>query len=127
MATELANAANEFVAAIDSLDVDAMLDRTAEVAQGVDEISRRWIRGKADVGTYLRQLTSSVSDVRTELKDVSENVWGEVGVLTCWLEQTYMLEGREQHVSAPTTLVFHREGGEWKLSLFHSVPLPEQA
>jgi len=126
MSGELTRVAAEFVAVLDSLDVDAMLEKVAEDAEGVDEISRRWIRGKADLGAYLRQLASSVSDVRTELKDASENVWGDAGVLTCWLEQTYTLEGREQRVSAPTTLVFHREGGEWRLSVFHSVPLPEQ-
>jgi ketosteroid isomerase-like protein len=36
------------------------------------------------------------------------------------------LGGQEQSVSAPTTIVFRNEGGDWKLSLFHSVPLPDQ-
>jgi len=124
---ELAEVATEFIAALDSLDVDRMMERVGEDPQGVDEISRRWIRGKAELDAYLRQLAGSVSEVRTELKDTSENVWGETGVLTCWLEQSYMLDGQAQHVSAPTTIVFHREGGDWKLSLFHSVPIPEQA
>ena len=127
MSGELAEVATEFIAALDSLDVDRMMERVGEDPQGVDEISRRWIRGKAELDAYLRQLAGSVSEVRTELKDTSENVWGETGVLTCWLEQSYMLDGQAQHVSAPTTIVFHREGGEWKLSLFHSVPIPEQA
>jgi ketosteroid isomerase-like protein len=46
--------------------------------------------------------------------------------LTCWLNQDYTLEGSAQHVSAPTTIVFRRVDGEWKLALFHSIPLPEQ-
>ena len=127
MSGELAEVATEFIAALDSLDVDRMMERVGEDPQGVDEISRRWIRGKAELDAYLRQLAGSVSEVRTELKDTTENEWGETGVLTCWLEQSYMLDGQAQHVSAPTTIVFHREGGEWKLSLFHSVPIPEQA
>jgi ketosteroid isomerase-like protein len=36
------------------------------------------------------------------------------------------MEGKAQHVSAPTTLVLRRQDGEWKLALFHSVPLPEE-
>ena len=68
----------------------------------------------------------SVSSVRTEATDVSERLFGDVGVVTCWLDQTYTLDGREQSVSAPTTMVFRNEGGDWKLSLFHSVPLPQQ-
>jgi hypothetical protein len=96
-------------------------------AQGVDEISRRWIRGRDDVEAYLRQLMGAVGDVRTELRDAEEHVWGDAGILTCWLEQDYTLEGKAQHVSAPTTIAFRREGGTWKAALFHSIPLPEQA
>ena len=47
-------------------------------------------------------------------------------MLTCWLEQDYTLEGNSQHISAPTTIVLHREASEWKVVLFHSIPLPEQ-
>ena len=65
-------------------------------------------------------------DVRTELRDAEERVWGDTGMLTCWLDQDYTMEGNAQHVSAPTTIVFRREGGEWKLALFHSIPLPEK-
>jgi ketosteroid isomerase-like protein len=126
MSGELAGVASEFIAALDSLDVDGMMAQVAEGAQGVDELSRRWIRGRAEIDSYLRGLVSSVGDLHTELADVTENVWGETGVLTCWLDQRYTLDGQAQHVSAPTTIVFRREGGGWKLALFHSVPLPEE-
>jgi ketosteroid isomerase-like protein len=126
MSGQLEQVVTDFLAALDSLDVDAMLQGLTEDAQGVDEISRRWIRGRVDLSAYIRQLASSVSSVRTEATDVSESIFGDVGVVTCWLDQTYTLEGQEQSVSAPTTIVFRNEWGEWKLSLFHSVPLPEQ-
>jgi ketosteroid isomerase-like protein len=51
-----------------------------------------------------------VEDIRTELLDVSERVYGDVGVLTCWLEQDYTHDGRPQHVSGPATTVFRRSG-----------------
>jgi ketosteroid isomerase-like protein len=126
MSEQLEQVVTDFLAALDSLDVDAMLQGLTDDAQGVDEISRRWIRGRADLSAYIRQLASSVSSIRTEATDVSASIFGDVGVVTCWLDQTYTLEGQEQSVSAPTTLVFRNEGGDWKLSLFHSVPLPEQ-
>jgi ketosteroid isomerase-like protein len=126
MSGQLEQAVTDFFAALDSLDVDKMVDGITDDAQGVDEISRRWIRGKKDVSAYMRQLAGSVSSVRTEVGDVSSGIQGDVGVVTCWLDQTYVLEGQEQRVSAPTTIVFRREGDDWKLSLFHSVPLPEQ-
>jgi ketosteroid isomerase-like protein len=126
MAGELQGVADDFVAAIDAMDVDRLMEMTAEDAQGIDEISRRWLRGKAELDGYLRHLMSAVSDVRTELREPDESVGGDTGVLTCWLEQDYSLEGSPQHVSAPTTMVFRRVGGEWKLALFHSIPLPKE-
>jgi ketosteroid isomerase-like protein len=126
MTGELKKAADGFMAALDAMDVDRMMQAVTEDAQGVDEISRRWLRGRAEFDNYLRELMASVSDVRTELKDAEERVWGDTGVLTCWLDQDYTANGAAQHVSAPTTMVLRREGGEWKMSLFHSIPLPEQ-
>jgi ketosteroid isomerase-like protein len=126
MPGELQSVANEFVAALDSMDVDRMMETATEDAQGVDEISRRWLRGRGELDGYLRQLMGAVSDVRTELRDTEERVWGDTGMLTCWLDQDYTMEGKAQQVSAPTTIVFRREGDEWKLALFHSIPLPEQ-
>ena len=126
MAGELENVAHQFVEALDAMDVERMMRSAADDAQGVDEIARRWIRGRDEIGAYLGHLMTAVSDVRTEIRDVEERIWGDIGLLTCWLEQDYVLEGSAQHVSAPTTLVLRRVDGDWKLALFHSVPLPEE-
>jgi uncharacterized protein (TIGR02246 family) len=124
---ELTSATSDFLTALDAMDVDRLVESFTEEGQGVDELSRRWLRGRSEVDSYLRQLMGVVSGLRTELRDQEERVWGDVGILTCWLEQDYTLEGEAQHVSAPTTIVFRREGDNWKLALFHSIPLPEQA
>lgn len=126
MPGELESVLTDFLSALDSMDLDRMMKATADDAQGVDEISRRWLRGRGEFDAYLRQLMGVVSGVRTELRDPQERVWDDVGVLTCWLEQDYTMEGEAQHISAPTTVVFHRDGGAWKLTLFHSIPLPEE-
>jgi ketosteroid isomerase-like protein len=126
MPGELEGVASEFVSALDAMDVDRMMAATVEDAQGVDEISRRWLRGRSELDAYLRQLMGSVSNIRTELRDVHEQIAGDTGVFTCWLDQDYTIDGNPQHVSAPTTVVFRREGGAWKLALFHSIPLPEE-
>ena len=126
MAGELINAAQEFFAAVDAKDIDRLTGRFTDDAQGVDEISRRWIRGRSEIESYLRQLLDAVSDVRTELRDPHELIWGDAGVVTGWVEQDYTLDGESQHVSAPTTIVFRRDASEWKGVLFHSIPLPEQ-
>ena len=126
MAGELEKVANDLMAAFDAKDFDLIVESIGEDAQSVDEISRRWLRGEGELDSYLRQMLGAVSGLRSELQDAHEHVWGDVGVLTCWLDQDYTFEGNAQHISAPTTIVFRREGGEWKAVLFHSIPLPEQ-
>ena len=80
MAGELEKVANDLMAALDSKDVDRIVESIGQDAQGVDEISRRWLRGEGELDSYLRQMLGAVSDVRSELQDAQERVWGDVGV-----------------------------------------------
>lgn len=57
--------------------------------------------------------------------DADERIYGEVGVLTFQLEQTYVADGEREAISAPSTMIFRRITDEWKMILFHSVPLPD--
>jgi ketosteroid isomerase-like protein len=127
MAGELEGVVRDTFAAIDRMDLEAVQSRFADGAQSVDEISRRWLRGKGELTDYMKQLEGAITGVRTELRDVNEQTWGDAGLVTCWLEQDYTLEGAGQHISAPTTCVFRREGGDWKIALFHSVPIDESS
>jgi ketosteroid isomerase-like protein len=128
MPGELTDVATDFFAALDAMDADRMMQAVADDPQSVDEISRRWLRGEGEVDKYLRELIGAVSEVRTQLRDPEERVWGDTGLLTCWIDQDYTMNGTPQHISAPTTLVLRREGGgAWKMVLFHSIPLPEQS
>ena len=127
MPDELRNVATDFFAALDELDADRMKEMLSGDVQSVDEVSRRWLRGRGDVDNYLREVIPAVSDVGTRLRDAEERIWGETGVLTCWIDQDYTMNGSPQHISAPTTLIFRREGGAWKLVLWHSIPLSEEA
>jgi len=127
MSGELSRAAAELLVAFDSFDFDAVMEHTADDAQVVDDLSRHWVRGKTAIGAHMQKVANSVGSLRTELMEVAETLWGEVGVLTCQLEQTYTAEGREGRSGGPATVVFHREGGEWKLALFHVVALAEEA
>ena len=125
MAGELETVVREMVAAFDRKDFAAVMQMAADDAQGVDEISRRWLRGRAAVEAHARQLESALEDIRTELRDIQETSWGDAGLVTCWVEQDYTLHGQRQHISAPSSVVFRREGGRWRIVLFHSIPLPE--
>jgi ketosteroid isomerase-like protein len=127
MAGELAAVVKDMLDAIDRNDAEGVLRNGADEVQGIDEISRRWMRGLEAVGEYVRGLVTQVEDVRSEMRDVHETVWGDVGLVTFWLEQDYVLEGERHHVSAPSSAVLRRDGGPWQLVLFHSIPLPEEA
>jgi len=119
-------ATRHYFDSVDRKDAEAIIRAGTEDIQAVDEISRRWMRGIDEFGAYVRQVVKMVEDVHTSISNVHETLLGDVGILTCWVDQDYTLEGRRQHISAPTTVVFRREGGVWKVVLFHSLPLPPE-
>ena len=79
MPDELRNVATDFFAALDALDADRMKEMLTGDVQSVDEISRRWLRGRGDVDDYLREVITAVSDVGTQLRDAEERIWGRQG------------------------------------------------
>lgn len=125
MAGKLAAVVQDMFDALERNDAAETLTHFASDIQGIDEISKVWMRGLDKMEGYIRGLVTQVSDVRSELKDIHEVVWGDAGVLTFWLEQDYTLEGERHHISAPSTTVLRQEKGQWKIVLFHSAPLPE--
>jgi len=126
MGGALEAATRQYLGSVDRKDVEAINRAGTEDIQGVDEISRHWMRGSDELGAYIRQLMTTVENVHTSISDVHETELGDIGLVTCWIDQDYTLEGKRHHVSAPTTVAFRRESGTWKVLLFHSVPLPPE-
>jgi ketosteroid isomerase-like protein len=127
MAGDLERKVGEFFRLVDAKDFDALSRMASDDVQAVDELSRRWMRGRGALQDYFKQFGPQLSDIHSTLTHMHQAVWGDSGVATCWLEQDYMYQGKKQHVSAPTTAVFRRSGSDWKLALFHSIPLSESA
>jgi ketosteroid isomerase-like protein len=111
---------------LDSLDMNSVGGMLADDAQSVDENTRGWTRGRAAIEEYLSELEPSASDVHSQMRDVEEVMWGDVGLVTFVLEQTYKMDGQAVRISAPTSIVFRRQNGEWKVALIHTVPIPEE-
>jgi ketosteroid isomerase-like protein len=110
----------------DALDTSGMLAMFSDDVQGIDELSRKWIRSRSELEAYFMMLGGAVSDVTTEMSDVHERVWGDTGIVTAWAEQDYKLDGNPVHVAVPMTVVLRNEGG-WKVALVSAVPLaPEE-
>ena len=116
----------DLFAALDAVDSGRLRTYLADDSQSVDELSGGWLRGREALETYFDRLTNTVTDVRSKLDSVQTTEWGDTAIFTCELDQTYRLEGQEQRLRAPTTIVGRRENGDWKVVLVHSVPLAEQ-
>jgi ketosteroid isomerase-like protein len=127
MAGQLETSVREFMESYDKMDVDALMAKITADAQGVDELSRKWLRGQSAVVEYFRQFGPGLSEIRTTISDLRESAWGTTGVVTCWLEQDYMYQGAPVHFSGPMTIVLRQENGAWKVAVVHAVPLPQQA
>jgi ketosteroid isomerase-like protein len=111
---------------LDAMELDALGATLTENAQSVDEITRGWTRGRAAIDAYLKQLRDTVSDLHSRARDLHANDWGETGIVTFILEQTYKLDGAQQTLEAPTSIVFRRQDDAWKIALIHTVPLPDE-
>ena len=110
---------------LDSMDIRGISAMLTDDAQGIDEISRRWMRGRAALDAYFAQLEDTVSEPKSQVSDLHATAWGEVGLVTFVLDQTYNMDGEEHRISAPTSIVFKRGNGGWKVAMIHTVPLPE--
>jgi ketosteroid isomerase-like protein len=107
---------------LDAMDVGRLTAMFTDDAQGVDEISGGWTRGRTALHGYLEQLRGAVSDVRSQIHDLHTTQWGAVGLATFVLQQTYSMEGHERRLAAPTPIVFRRPEDRWKVAMIHSVP-----
>ncbi len=110
---------------LDAMDLDALGATLTDDAQSVDEITRGWTRGRAAIDAYLEQLRATVSDIHSRARDLHATSWGDTGIVTFVLEQTYTLNETHQTLEAPTSMVFRRIRDAWKVALIHTVPLPD--
>ena len=125
--TSLQQTVSRLLEHLDAMELEALGGMVDDEVQGVDEIARRWMRGRPAIEGYFSQLKDTVSDVRSRMSDIEEDAWGDAGLVTFVLDQTYTLDGQQQTISAPTSIVFRRRGSDWKIVLIHTVPLPEEA
>jgi ketosteroid isomerase-like protein len=112
----------EYLRMLDAKDDAGILDLLTEDAQVVDEITRRWHRGRHEIGAALRMIFSRVSDIRSTAEDVHVTRWADVEVETFILHQVYDLDGATCRVVSPTCLIWRRTAAGWKLALMQSIP-----
>jgi ketosteroid isomerase-like protein len=111
---------------LDAVDIDGLSAMLTDDAQSVDEITRGWTRGRAAIDAYMAQLKDTISDVQSQMTDSQQTIWGDIGLVTFVLNQTYTLHGQQHTISAPTSILFRRQGNDWKIALIHTVPIAQQ-
>lgn len=116
---------NELFVHISQKDYPAVQSMLAQECQVVNEISRCWLRGAGEIEEYFGMVGAGITDLSSSLRDVTVAERGDVGIVTCMLDRSYRYDGRNVAVVSPTTVLFVKEDGDWKVALVHAVPLPE--
>jgi ketosteroid isomerase-like protein len=114
---------HELFAALDALDVDRLGGLMSDDVQAVDEVRRKWVRGRSDVCAYLTHVADDIEHVTAQISDISVADAGDTQIVTFMLDQSYNAGDRSQAVHAPATAVLRRVGDDWKVALYHSVTL----
>ena len=91
--TSLEQTVNRLLEHLDAMDLDGLGAMLDDAVQGIDEIARKWTRGRPAIERYFTQLKETVSEVRSRMSDVQEYTWGDAGLVTFVLDQTYTLNG----------------------------------
>ncbi len=112
----------EYLRMLDAKDEVGIRAMLADDAQLVDEVTRRWVRGPDMIGAALRSIFSRLADVQSSAEDIHVMRWIDVEIETFVLHQVYELDGATTRVVAPTTLIWHRTPGGWRLALIQSIP-----
>lgn len=123
VSSTLESIARELFDALDRKDFDRIARAATDDVQGVDEISRGWMRGRAEMEAYFNSLGDQVSNIHSTLSDIHAVEFGDVGIVTLVLDQEYDAGGERASIHAPTSIVARRVDGEWRMALLHSVPL----
>ena len=91
----------------------------------VDEIGKKWLRGKdAAIATWT-PLIGLFQSSKSVVSDIHVDNAGDVSIVTCMLDQTYVLDGQTATITAPTTCLVRKDNGVLKIILVHTIPFPE--
>ena len=116
-------AVESMLTALDAGDRDTVAAGFSDDAQGIDEISCRWLRGRDQMNEYIDGIFDATANVTSAITDVHVADLGEGALVTGILNQSYDLDGDRQQISVPTTFALRRAEDGWLICLFHSVPV----
>ena len=111
--------------AVDNADAEALLDMMADDITQIDEISKKWSRGKSEVAAVVRPMFDLVKSIKSSISDVHVQTSNDIAIVTFMLDQSYVFEGQQVAIVAPTSCVLRQEKGVWKFVLIHTMPFAD--
>lgn len=83
--------------------------------------SRRYgCRGRAAIGENFSRIGKRYDESHTGVRNVQVTQTPEIAVVTCVIHYELLWDGSPFTVDAPTTMIFVREPGTWRLRLLHT-------
>jgi ketosteroid isomerase-like protein len=112
-------------ATLDRLQPEPFFEFFADDVSIVDEISKKWLHGKKEAVATWTPILAGMQSCKTVLSDFHVAVAGDISIVTCMLDQTYVYEGQSITVTAPTTCLVRMDNGALKLILAHTIPFAD--
>jgi hypothetical protein len=85
-----------------------------------DDLAQGWLRGQAAIGEHFAGTGERYQDSQTLLEDVEVTETTDTAAVTCVVHYQMRWDGEPGSWRWPTTMIFVRPAGEWKLALVHT-------
>jgi ketosteroid isomerase-like protein len=115
----------DMFAALDHLQPEPFFEFFSDDVTIVDEIGKKWLRGKAEAVATWTPILAAMQSCKSKLYDFHVDDAGDISIVTCMLDQTYVYEGQSIALTAPTTCLTRKDNRGWKIILVHSIPFAE--
>ena len=110
---------------IDARDAAAVAELLTDDAAMADEMSKGWVRGKAQIREFVGTTFAAVESITSSVSDVVIRESADHASVTLMLTQSYVLDGQQGSLVAPTSLMLERGEGNWLISVMQSSPLAD--
>ena len=110
----------EFWAHFDAKDYEALSAMMTEDALETDDLAQGWLRGQAAIGEHFARMGERYEDSHTALEDVTVTETSANAVVTCVVVYQLRWDSQPGSWRWPTTMIFVREAGAWKIALLHT-------
>jgi uncharacterized protein (TIGR02246 family) len=116
---------NALFRSIDARDAAAVAELLTEDAAMADEMSKGWVRGKAQIQEFVETTFAAVEAITSAVSDVVIRESADHATITLMLTQNYVLGGKPGSIVAPTSLMLERGDGNWLISVMQSSALAD--